>query len=161
FTRLARFLGQFVRVAGRRVVMWQIPLGNTRMRAVNNTWGHYQDNRVEWFLDDPGRGHLARYAAAGGVACPFGGGSTGTAGACDATGDGGTNPAPINGNTGLSLSADDDGGFFRQKVQEYYRAGATPLATPGIPHIVTGPGGGPPVVRGFGGAAAMTLELLA
>ena len=32
--------------------MWQIPLGNTKMRAQNNTWGHYQDNRPEWLLDD-------------------------------------------------------------------------------------------------------------
>ena len=57
--------GTFVASAGKRVVLWQIPLGNTRMRAVNNTWQHYQDNRVEWFLDDPSRAHLAEYVQAG------------------------------------------------------------------------------------------------
>ena len=38
-----------------------------------------------------------------------------------------TNPEPINGNTGQSLNADDDGGFFRQKAREYYDAGPMPL----------------------------------
>ncbi len=47
FERHARFLEAFVRAAGRRVVLWQLPLGNTRMRALNDTWGHCQDNRVE------------------------------------------------------------------------------------------------------------------
>jgi len=42
-------------------------------------------------------------------------------------GDGLTNPAPINGNTLVSLSADDDGGFFDQKAGAYYSAGAMPL----------------------------------
>jgi len=37
----------------KRIVMWQIPLGNTKMRAQNNTTGHDQDNRPEWLLDDP------------------------------------------------------------------------------------------------------------
>ena len=40
----------FVRLAGIRMAAWQIPLGNTVMRAMNNTWGHYQDNRVQWLL---------------------------------------------------------------------------------------------------------------
>src|SRR5262249_9763779 len=48
---------------------------------------------------------------------------------CEAAGDGVTNPAPINGNTGVSLNADDDGGFYRQKVAQYYAAGAAPLST--------------------------------
>ena len=43
------------RLIQKRIVVWQIPLGNTRMRAMNNTWNHYQDNHVEWILDDPGR----------------------------------------------------------------------------------------------------------
>jgi hypothetical protein len=58
----------------------------------------------------------------------FGRGADGPTCACDANGDGVTNPAPINGNTGVSLSADDDGGFFRQKAAAYYQAGAMPLA---------------------------------
>ena len=46
-------------------MVWQIPLGNTKMRAKNNTWGHYQDNRAEWFLEDPGGTHLALGATPG------------------------------------------------------------------------------------------------
>ena len=41
-----------------RAVLWQIPFGNTKMRAVNNTWNHYQDNKVEWFLEEPARTRL-------------------------------------------------------------------------------------------------------
>ena len=40
----------FVRLAGIRMAAWQIPLGNTVMRAMNDTTGHYQDNRVQWLL---------------------------------------------------------------------------------------------------------------
>ena len=72
FRRLARFLGRVSSTTGKRIVMWQIPLGNTKMRAVNNTWGHYQDNRPEWFLDEPSRSRLTTYRDAGVVAfVPF------------------------------------------------------------------------------------------
>lgn len=127
FRRMARFLSQLSDSTQKRVVMWQIPLGNTKMRAMDNTWGHYQDNRPEWFFDDPGRGHLAEYVNAGVVAFLFGGGAAGTTCACDGTGDGATNPAPINGNTAASLNAEDDGGFFHQKTAAYYAAGAVSL----------------------------------
>jgi hypothetical protein len=33
--------------------------------------------------------------------------------------DGPTNPAAVNGNTRPSLSADDDGGFFKERVRAY------------------------------------------
>ena len=36
------------------VVLWQLPLGNT---TLNNTWGHFRDNRVQWWLG--GSSHLA------------------------------------------------------------------------------------------------------
>lgn len=128
FDRHAHFLKRFVNDAQTRIVLWQIPLGNTRMRAMNNTWSHYQDNRVEWLLDDPTRAHLRAYIEAGVVAFLFGGGAAGTTCACDEAHDGVTNPEPINGNTGMSLNADDDGGFFRQKAAEYYSDGAISLA---------------------------------
>ena len=109
-------------------MIWQIPLGNTKMRAMNNTWGHYQDNRAQWFLDDPTGTHLAMYRDAGVIALLFGGGASGTTCACDADSDGVTNPAPINGNDLASLTADDDGGFFRSKAAAYYAAGPLPLS---------------------------------
>jgi hypothetical protein len=129
YRKSARFLGAFSQAADERIVIWQIPLGNTKMRAQNNTWGHYQDNHVEWWFDEPARTHLESFVDAGVVAFLFGGGASGTTCACDAMGDGVTNPAPINGNTLTSLSADDDGGFFDQKAEAYYTAGA--MALPG------------------------------
>jgi hypothetical protein len=127
FANNVTYIRDFVSIARERVVLWQLPLGNTRMRAMNNTWNHYQDNRVEWFLDEPARTHLRDYANAGVIALMFGRGADGTTCACDANNDGVTNPAPINGNTGDSLNADDDGGFFRQKSGQYYTTGAYPL----------------------------------
>jgi len=127
FRRHVRFNAKFVSVAQKRLVLWQIPFGNTKMRAMNNTWGHYQDNRPEWLLDDPTRAHLNDYVQAGVVAFLFGSGAEGATCACDAAGDGVTDPASINGNTIASYSADDDGGFFRQRAKAYYTAGTIAL----------------------------------
>ena len=127
FHRHLLYAQTFVRLARLRMAVWQIPLGNTRMRAMNDTWGHFQDNRVQWLLDDPSRAHLRAYARAGVVAFLFGGGADGTTCACDARHDGVTNPQPIDGNTRRSLSADDDGGFFRSRARAYYRQGAIRL----------------------------------
>jgi hypothetical protein len=65
FRRHLLYARTFVRLAGVPMVAWQIPLGNTRMRAMDDTWDHYQDNRVQWLLDDPSRAHLRAYARAG------------------------------------------------------------------------------------------------
>jgi hypothetical protein len=127
YAHTVRYYAAFTGVAQKRLVVWQIPYGNTKMRAMNNTWNHYQDNHVEWLLDDVTRAHLQDYVNAGVVAFMFGGGASGTTCACDAAGDGITNPTAINGNTLTSLNADDDGGFFRQKAVAYYAAGALPL----------------------------------
>jgi hypothetical protein len=118
----------FVRLAGIRMAAWQIPLGNTRMRAMDNTTGHYQDNRVQWLLEGAsGRAHLRAYVKAGYVGFLFGGGATGTTCACDAQKDGITNPPAIGANTRPSLSADDDGGLFRSLARSYERTGALKL----------------------------------
>jgi len=151
FRRNTRFLQGFSMTAGKRIVLWQIPLGNTRSRAMTNTWGHYQDNRAEWLFDEAARTRLAAYRDAGVVAFLFGGGASGTSCACDATRDGVTNPAPSVGNTLASelappgtapvqllrgttptlvtpYAADDDGGYFRWRARQYYRDG--PMAVP-------------------------------
>ncbi len=128
FTRFAQFLGRYSELSQTRIVMWQIPLGNTKMRAMNNTWNHYQDNKVEWFFDDSTGSHLRDYADAGVIAFLFGRGADGATCACDANNDGVTNPAAINGNNRTSLNADDDGGYFKERVAAYYQAGALSLA---------------------------------
>jgi hypothetical protein len=127
FARHLLYAKTFVALAGIRMVAWQIPLGNTVMRAENNTWDHYQDNRVQWLLGPDSRAHLRAYVAAGFVGFLFGRGADGATCACDAAKDGVTNPAPIDGNTRASLSADDDGGYFRAQARAYYRSGSLPL----------------------------------
>jgi hypothetical protein len=128
FARNARYLSTFSNLTQKRIVMWQIPLGNTKMRAMDNSWGHYQDNRPEWLLDDAARVNLSTYVNSGVIAFMFGGGAAGTTCACDSNGDGVTNPAAINGNTTMSYSADDDGGYFKVKAKAYYAAGAMSLS---------------------------------
>ena len=154
FSRLARFLKGFSTGSNKRIVMWQIPLGNTKMRAQNNTAGHYQDNRTEWLLDEAARTHLAAYRDAGVVAFLFGGGASDTSCACDAKGDGVTNPAAINGNNIVSQlgtgapafasntlttphAANDDGGYFRWRAWAYYQTGAMTLGSSSPPAAPT------------------------
>jgi hypothetical protein len=120
FGRNVRFLRGYSRAAHQAIAIWQIPLGNTVMRAENNTWGHFQDNRVQWLLGRGGDRHLRQYRAAGVIAYLFGGGADGTTCACDARRDGITDPPAINGNTRRSLSADDDGGLFRDLARRFY-----------------------------------------
>jgi hypothetical protein len=126
YTRHARFFRGYSRASAQRIVLWQIPLGNTLMRAMNNQWGHYQDNKVQTVLGGS-TGWLRRYRDAGVIAFLFGGGADGTTCACDATNDGKTNPSPINGNKRRSLSADDDGGYWASRTKAYYRRGALKL----------------------------------
>ncbi len=123
FARFRRYAAGLTRATRLPLVVWQIPLGNTRMRAMNDTWGHYADNRVERLLG-AGRAPRRRLAAwrdAGIVALVFGGGADGTTCACDARGDGVTNPPALRGrgNTRRSLSADDDGGLFAERARAY------------------------------------------
>jgi hypothetical protein len=127
FRRHMLYAQTFVRLAGVRMVAWQIPLGNTVMRAMNNTWDHFQDNRVQWLLGNGTHARLRAYAAAGFAGLLFGRGADGATCSCDAAKDGVTNPAPVGGNTRSSLSADDDGGYFKAQVRSYYRGGAITL----------------------------------
>ncbi len=126
YARQIRFLGDFHKAVKLPMVLWQIPVGNTLYRAENNTYGHYQDNRVQWLLGSGWQTHLRSYIGAGVVAALFGGGLPGSTCACDADNDGITNPAPIDGNTRTSLSSDDDGGYLKARVRAYYAA--KPLA---------------------------------
>jgi hypothetical protein len=127
FRRHMLYAKTFVRLAHVRMVAWQIPLGNTVMRAMNNTWDHFQDNRVQWILGPASRAHLRAYVAAGFAGFLFGRGADGATCACDAAKDGVTNPPPVDGNARPSLSADDDGGYFKAQARAYYKAGALPL----------------------------------
>jgi hypothetical protein len=92
FARLNRYLAGFSRRTRVPIVLWQLPLGNT---ALNNTWGHYRDNRVQWWLGRYGRSHLRATRDAGVVGLLFGGGAAGT------------------------TSAQTDGGLFYRLARRY------------------------------------------
>lgn len=122
FNRYAAYLSALHQATQKPIVLWQLPLGNTIMRSVNNTSSHWQDNRVQYFLGANYQQNLAAYANAGVVALLFGAGSGDTTDFLDGAGDGITNPSPINGNNGVATVSDDDGGYLRQQAAKYYAA---------------------------------------
>jgi hypothetical protein len=121
FERYRSFVAGVVRDIGKRAVIWQIPIGNTVYRSMDNTWGHYQDNRAQYWLGD--RSQMQQLADAGVVALLFGAGADGCTMYDDEMQDGVTNPSPINGNDATAQYADDDGGYLRQRAAAYYDAG--------------------------------------
>lgn len=149
YARHARYIRSVSNLTRRRGVIWQIPLGNSVMRAMDNTRGHYQDNRVQTLFADALGNRLQAYVNAGVVGLLFGDALPDATCACDkprvsrsgggaAVADGITNPNPVNGNSRKSLSADDDGGYFREQVGRYVERGRLVLpsgrvAAPGSP----------------------------
>jgi len=125
FERFRSFVASAVGDMGKRAVIWQVPIGNTLYRSMNNSWGHYQDNRAQYWLGD--RSRMEQLADAGVVALLFGAGADGCTMYTDEMQDGVTNPSPINGNDATAQYADDDGGQLRLRAAEYYRTGAVGL----------------------------------
>jgi len=79
FNRYAEWLRLWNLTAGRRWVLWQIPLGNANHLNVYNNGGPrqgYQDNRPEYFFG-AGTAHLQKFADAGTIALLFGPGAGG------------------------------------------------------------------------------------
>ena len=126
FTRWEQYLGAITATTGRRAMVWQVPLGNQYFQSENNTTGHYQDNRIEYFF-----GHPSELVNVGVIGVLYGRGNAGSTTNTDDQGDGVTNPAPVCTNDGLSSGppvcsnhastvADDDGGYLRQAAAAYY-----------------------------------------
>lgn len=119
FSRYLNFISLLSQATQRRVVIWQVPEGNQYFDTMNNTPGHYQDNRAEYILNN-----VASFAQAGVISVLFGPGNNGTINV-DAMHDGVTNPAPISTyecnlcNTHVSSYPDDDGGYLRIFVGQY------------------------------------------
>ncbi|MGH2514319.1 MAG: hypothetical protein ACRDHP_01560 [Ktedonobacterales bacterium] len=137
FTRYLQFAGALSNTTARRIVMWQVPVGNQYFDTENNTAGHTQDNKAEYIL-----GHIGDFANAGIVGVLFGPGNGGT-NATDVRHDGVTNAAPIstyecnNCNTHTSSYADDDGGYLRIFLGQYYTSGGYPLGSGVTPPTLT------------------------
>ncbi|HTU86202.1 MAG TPA: hypothetical protein VMF57_11555 [Solirubrobacteraceae bacterium] len=74
FARENRFIAGFTRRTHLGVVLWQLPVGDTHL---NNTWEHYQDNRLQWWLGADSAAHLRATRAAGVIGLLFGAGATG------------------------------------------------------------------------------------
>ncbi len=133
FARWLAFMSRLHTDTSLPLVEWQVPVGNQYFDTMNNTDGHYQDNRAEYFL-----AHPDQLTAAGIVAVLFGAGNAGQTSYMDAKGDGVTNPAPVSSwqctmcNNHTSTVSDDDGGFLRMAVGAYYRGTTTPCATPAL-----------------------------
>jgi hypothetical protein len=102
FRRLNVYLSGFTRRTRTPVVLWQLPLGDTHL---NNTWDHYQDNRLQWWFGSGSRAHLRATRKAGVIGFLFGGGASGT------------------------TSDQTDGGFFYRLARDYE---SHPLALTGL-----------------------------
>jgi hypothetical protein len=98
FVRHDRYISGFTARTHTAVVLWQLPLGNTHL---NDTWGRYRDDRVQWWLGLNGRRHLRATMRSGVIGLLFGGGAAGT------------------------TSAQTDGGLFYRLARRYL---ARPLA---------------------------------
>jgi hypothetical protein len=75
FHRHDVYIASFTRHTNTAVVLWQLPLGNT---TLNNTWNHFRDNRLQWWLSDSSGNHLRATRDAGVIGLLFGGGAAGT-----------------------------------------------------------------------------------
>ena len=75
FVRHDAYIADFTRRTRTAVVLWQLPLGNT---ALNDTWGHFRDNRVQWWLGASSISHLRSTRDSGVIGLLFGGGAAGT-----------------------------------------------------------------------------------
>jgi hypothetical protein len=115
FDRYRNYLSRMKVVTGRRNILWQVPLGNTKNAICNNTYNHYQDNRVEYWLDDAPHANITAYAGAWVIGIIWGAPQAGTTHYDDASGDG---------LQGAAVS-DDDGGYFRTKAAAYYSSPVT------------------------------------
>ena len=127
FTRYLAWVGELKAKTGRPQVAWQVPVGNQYFLTMNNTCGHYQDNVAPYFIS-----HASDLFSAGLIAVLFGAGNQCQTTYLDGAKDGVTNNGgatttdALGGcaacNTHTSTVADDDGGFLRQFVGQYYAA---------------------------------------
>jgi hypothetical protein len=128
FNRFLRYAAALSDKTERRIVLWQVPIGNQVYQTEDNTPGHYQDNKAQYIL-----GHVADFARSGVVMTLFGAGSVDGSHVTDLREDGMTNPEPVSSfqcdrcNKQQSEYADDDGGYLRINVGQYYKNGPYPL----------------------------------
>ncbi|HEY4827700.1 MAG TPA: hypothetical protein VIH85_13075 [Solirubrobacteraceae bacterium] len=92
FAREDRYIAGFTRRTHTSIVLWQLPVGDTHQ---NNTWTHYQDNRLQWWFGPGSAAHLRATRNAGVIGFLFGAGASGC------------------------TTAETDGGFFFGLARRY------------------------------------------
>ena len=124
FAEWEQYVGASSSVFRRPVFVWQVPLGNQWFDTENGSYGHTQDNRIQYFFAHPGQ--LVDFGIA---AVLYGAGNGGSTTAGDSEHDGVTNPAPTcHALLGVETCAahrsvypDDDGGYLRIQSTRYYQ----------------------------------------
>jgi hypothetical protein len=127
FARFQAFVGGVTSGTNTKAMLWQVPIGNRLSRSENNTVGHWQDNRVEYFLGPNYLQHLQSWISSGLIGILFGAGTGGQSGNEDSQADGITNPPAINGNKLIATVSDDDGGYLRMQGANFYKNGVPSL----------------------------------
>jgi hypothetical protein len=126
FNRWENYINMINQINGKPIIIWQIPLGNQVSRTQNNTWGHYQDNKAQYFFE-----HISELQNNGISGLLFGSGNAGSTYHYDNNYNGVTNPNPIcnaDGNSSgassctysVATESDDDGGYFRSQSKIFY-----------------------------------------
>jgi hypothetical protein len=140
FSRYLTYASALASGTGRSLMLWQVPVGNQYYQTENNSAGHTQDNKAQYIVS-----HIVDFARAGVIGTLFGPGNGGT-NALDTRNDGVTNPAPISTfqcnqcNNHPSSYADDDGGYLRINLGQYYKNGAYALGSSGAGTPAGAPG---------------------
>nr|WP_067062639.1 hypothetical protein [Mucilaginibacter sp. L294] len=118
FDRFQRFLKKLNQQTGQKIILWQIPIGNTLTKTCNNKSGHYKDNKAEYFLQpvlsNGNMDNIKAYQQAGVIAFLFGNGISNCTSYLDSKKDG---------ITGAGETMDDDGGYLRKGMKAYYEQG--------------------------------------
>jgi hypothetical protein len=140
FTRYLAWVAELKLKTNRPQVVWQVPVGNQYFLTMNNTCGHYQDNVAPYFIS-----HASDLYTAGLIAVMFGAGNSCQTSNTDAMKDGVTNNGGVPTtdtlgrcnacNTQSSTWADDDGGYLRIFVGQYYGATNNCAVLGGLPLI--------------------------
>jgi hypothetical protein len=104
FARYRAWVAALHATTDRRVVLWQMPIGNDVSPTQNNAPGHFKDNRVTYFLGGAAP-HLQEWIDAGVVGILWGRGND------------------------QCTSYTDDGGYLRDQAAAYYKRGPLPLPT--------------------------------
>jgi hypothetical protein len=151
FNRYLSWVAELRARTGRPQVVWQVPVGNQYFLTMNNTCGHYQDNVGPYFIS-----HASSLYSSGLIAVLFGAGNACQTSYWDQQTDGVTNNGGVPTtdllgycnacNTHLAQSSDDDGGFLRTFVGQYYAGCVTQ--------------GGSPVLAGFSGSGKADLAFI-